>query len=152
MLAFITELPGDKPIAGAHCIPVLENGNLVMVWDRDEKVLTTIGGRLEKGESPEEGLNREALEEAGIVLKDGRIPFACWYWNETDTYTVFFLAEVDKFVDMPERYEKTGYVITNFETAIEMIAAIEGNGNRIEIVKRAGILSGQMKETKESIS
>jgi hypothetical protein len=34
MLTFITEVPTDKPVSGVHCIPVLDNGNVVMVWDR----------------------------------------------------------------------------------------------------------------------
>lgn len=79
MLTFITEIPTDINISGVHCIPVLENGNLIMTWDKDEKVLTTIGGRLDKDESINEGLDREAIEEAGIELSEERIPFACWY-------------------------------------------------------------------------
>ncbi|WP_216625587.1 hypothetical protein [Paenibacillus phytorum] len=59
ILTFITEIPTDKNISGVHCIPVLENGNLIMTWDKDEKVLTTIGGRLDKDESINEGLDRE---------------------------------------------------------------------------------------------
>jgi 8-oxo-dGTP diphosphatase len=43
---------------------------------------------------------------------------------------------------MPEGHEKTGYVITNFETAIEMIQKLEGRKELIAVVKRAGILSG----------
>ncbi|MGM0883047.1 MAG: NUDIX hydrolase [Bacillota bacterium] len=70
----ISELPTDKPIAGVHCVPLLDNGNLVLAWDVYEKTLTTIGGRLEQDECIEEALNREALEEAGIVLKNERIP------------------------------------------------------------------------------
>ena len=66
ILTFITEIPTDKNISGVHCVPVLENGNLIMAWDKDEKVLTTIGGRLDKDESINEGLDREAIEEAGI--------------------------------------------------------------------------------------
>ncbi|MEK3913367.1 hypothetical protein [Paenibacillus sp. FSL H7-0331] len=42
MLTFITEVPTDKPVSGVHCIPVLDNGNVVMVWDTAEQVLTRI--------------------------------------------------------------------------------------------------------------
>ncbi|MEC0225806.1 NUDIX hydrolase [Paenibacillus alba] len=142
MLTFISEIPTDKKISGVHCVPVLENGNVIMTWDKDEKVLTTIGGRLDKNESIDDGLNREAMEEAGIELSDERIPFACWYWKEFDSCRVYFLAKVKHFVEMPKGYEKTGYVITNFETAIEMIQKIEGREERIAVVKRAGILLG----------
>jgi len=146
MLRFISELPVDYPIAGVHCIPVFDNGNLMMVWDRDERVLTTIGGRLETNETLQDGLDREVLEEAGIEIMDRRIPFACWCWEETKTYTVYFLTQVKRFTDIPVGFEKTGYIITNFETAIDMIKTIEGREERIEIIKRAGILAGQLEE------
>jgi 8-oxo-dGTP diphosphatase len=150
MLRFINELPKDYPIAGVHCVPILENGNMMMVWDRDEKVLTTIGGRLEKNESLQDGLDREVLEEAGIELTNRRIPFASWFWEETRSYTVYFLARVKRFTDVPEGYEKTGYVITNFETAIEIIKKVEGREERIEIIRRAGILASQLEEVGNS--
>ena len=146
MLQFINELPNDYPIAGVHCVPVLENGNLLMVWDRNERVLTTIGGRLETGESLIEGLKREAIEEAGVELEDNVVPFASWFWEETKSYTVFYLAQVKRFLEIPEGYEKTGYVITNFQTALEMIEKLEGGGERIELITKAGILSGQLSE------
>jgi 8-oxo-dGTP diphosphatase len=78
-------------MGGVHCIPVLKNGDLIMTWDKDEKVLTTIGGRLDKSESLNDGLNREAMEEAGIELTDERVPFACWYWKEFDSCRIYFL-------------------------------------------------------------
>lgn len=147
MLSFINELPTDNPIAGVHCVPILDNGNIVMVWDEEERVLTTIGGRLEVGESIQDGLDREALEEAGLILQDERIPFACWYWQETDTYTIYYLVKVDKFVNMLEGFEKTGYVIMNIRTALAMISAIEGRDERIQIIRRAGVLTGQIEYT-----
>jgi len=52
---------------------------------------------------------------------------------------------------MPSGYEKTGYVITNFETAIEMILKFKGAGERLELIKRAGILSGQLKEKSKEL-
>ncbi|WP_265333497.1 NUDIX domain-containing protein [Paenibacillus guangzhouensis] len=117
---------------------------MIMVWDREEQVLTTIGGRLEGNETIDEGLDREVMEEAGIILSNERIPFACWYWENTDTYTVWYLVKVREFTDMPAGYEKTGYVIMNFETAIQMLLKLEGTGERVEIIRRAGILSGQL--------
>ncbi|MCU6795073.1 NUDIX hydrolase [Paenibacillus sp. WQ 127069] len=146
MLTFITEVPTDKPVSGVHCIPVLDNGNVVMVWDTDEQVLTTIGGRLEKNESLFEGMDREALEEAGIELMDERIPFACWYWKEFDSYRIYYLTKVKRFIEMSQVYEKTGYVITNFDTAIEIIQKVEGREERIAVIRRAGILAGQIRE------
>lgn len=100
MLKLISEVPSDKRIAGVHCVPVLNNGNMIMVWDREEQGLTTIGGRLEGNESVEEGLDREVIEEAGLILSNERKPFACWYWENTDTYTIWFLVKVQEFVEI----------------------------------------------------
>ncbi|GGD85272.1 NUDIX hydrolase [Paenibacillus nasutitermitis] len=146
MLTFISEIPTDQNISGVHCIPILENGDILLTWDRDEKVLTTIGGRLDKNESINDGLDRESMEEAGIVLTDERIPFACWFWEEFDSCRIYFLTKVKKFTEMPKGYETTGYVITNFKTAIEMIQKIEGREERIAVIKRAGVLSGWLTE------
>lgn len=146
MLKFISDLPTDYPIGGVHCIPVLENGQLLMVWDRDEQVLTTIGGRLEGDESLEEGLNREAMEEAGIEITEERTPIACWLWEESKAYTVYYLTRVKEIKEMPRGFEKTGYVSMNFETAIEMIKKIEGRGERIAIIQRAGMIAGYLNE------
>ena len=144
MLSWITELPTDKKIAGVHCVPVLPDGNIIMVWDRDEQGLTTIGGRLEADETLEAGLDREVMEEAGLLLAAERIPFAAWYWESTDTYTVWLLAKVDKRIQMPEGFEKAGCVIMNFETAIQMIMRLEGMGERVEIIRRAGMLANKL--------
>lgn len=149
MLEFITELPPNKVIGGVHCVPLLENGNLVMVWDREEKVLTTIGGRLAKDESIFDGLNREVMEEAGLVLSEERTLFASWYWKEFDAYRLYYLVKVKEFVEIPNGFETTGYVITNFKTAIDMIKKIEGRQERIEVIRRGGILSGQLIEEEQ---
>lgn len=54
--------------------------------------------------------------------------------------------KVEEFAEMPSGYEKTGYVIMNFETVIQMILRLEGLGERVEIITRAGILSGQLQD------
>lgn len=146
MLEFISELPPIHKIDGVHCVPVLDNGNVVMVWDPSEKVLSTVGGRIEKNESIIDVLNREAMEEAGLILSEEKTLFASWYWEKYDAYRLFYLVKVREFVDIPKGFETTGYVITNFKTALEMIKKIEGREERIEVIKRAGILSGQLTE------
>lgn len=50
-----------------------------------------------------------------------------------------FIAEI------PEGYERNR-ICRNFDTAIEMIRAIEGREERIEVIRRAGILSGMLAE------
>jgi len=128
------ELPTDKPIAGIHSIPVTEDGSIIMVWNRDEQTLTSIGGRIEAGEDLAAALNRETVEEAGLILQETRIPFAAWYWESTDTYTVFVAAKVQEYVTMPDGFETTGRVIMNIETARQMVMKLEGEGLRTELL------------------
>ncbi|MEF3302903.1 NUDIX domain-containing protein [Paenibacillus sp. GYB003] len=137
MLKRIDALPNDKRIAGVHSIPVLEDGSIVMAWDRNERALTTVGGRLEPGETVDDALDRETVEEAGLVLKVDRRPVAAWYWESTDTYTVFFVARVDRFVPMPDGFETTGRVTMNFETARQMVDKLEGEGLRSQLLEWA---------------
>ncbi|MGG1634576.1 NUDIX domain-containing protein [Paenibacillus sp. NRS-1760] len=144
MLKRVNELPMDKRIAGIHSIPLLEDGSIVMVWDRNEQTLTTVGGRIEPGESIDEALDRETVEEAGLLLMPERIPVACWYWTETDTYTVFVVAKVHRFVPMPEGFETTGRVTFNFETAKQVVNRIEGHGQRILILNYAEEAASQI--------
>lgn len=138
MLNFIKDIPTNKKIASVHCIPITENGMIMMAWDEDEQLLTTIGGRIEGEEKINTALDREVMEEARITLQDEKIPFASWYWESTDTYTIWFLARVDQFVSTVFNNEKTGYVIFNFETAKQMISKIEQkSGIRIQILEEA---------------
>jgi 8-oxo-dGTP diphosphatase len=137
MLTRISQLPQDKKVAGVHCLPLTGDNLLVMVWDKEEKFLTTIGGRLEGSEDIETALQREAIEEAGIVLKPESALFASYYWESTDTYTVFYLSRIERFVEMPIGFEKTGRVITDFETARQIVATVEGVGVRIQILNWA---------------
>ncbi|AZN43442.1 NUDIX hydrolase [Paenibacillus albus] len=126
--------PTDKRIAGVHSIPITEDGSIVMVWDKNEKKLTTVGGRIEANEEIDTALNRETVEEAGLILESERIPIAAWYWESTDTYTVFVIARVKEYGIMPEGFETTGRVTMNFETARQIISEIEGEGFRLELL------------------
>lgn len=96
MLTKINALPTDKKNAGVHCVPFTENGNILMAWDRDEQLLTTVGGRLEANENIDQALEREAMEEVGIVLGEEKIPFALWYWDSTDSYTIWFFGQSNR--------------------------------------------------------
>ncbi|BFH63521.1 NUDIX domain-containing protein [Paenibacillus azoreducens] len=137
MLKAISEFPADKKIAGIHSVPVTDDGMVVMVWDRNEKVLTTVGGRLENNEGIHTALDRETMEEAGITLDTNRVPIASWYWDHTDTYTVFVVAKVREFTALPDGFETTGRVVMNFETARQMVAKLEGDSHRIKVLEWA---------------
>lgn len=138
LLTKIDALPTDKKIAGVHCVPFTENGNILMAWDRDEQILTTIGGRLEGNENIDQALEREVMEEVGIVLGEEKIPFALWYWDSTDSYTIWFLAKVIEIKPYSFDFEKTGYVSFNFETALQLIEKIEpSNSKRTNIIQLA---------------
>lgn len=126
--------PSDKRIAGIHSIPITKDGSIVMGWDKNEKSLTTIGGRIENNEDIDAALDRETVEEAGLILESNRIPIALWYWDSTDTYTVFVIARVKEYVDMPEGFETTGRVTMNIETARQIIYKMEGEGLRTELL------------------
>jgi 8-oxo-dGTP diphosphatase len=130
-------LPIDKRIAGIHSIPITDDGLIVMVWDKNEKALTTVGGRIENDEDINTALDLETIEEAGIILESLRIPIASWYWESTDTYTIFVMARVKKYTKIPEGFETTGTVRMNFETARQIIFKIEGDGPRIELLTLA---------------
>lgn len=126
MLTPISEIINEEKIAGIHSIPINNDGTICMVWDKNEKGLTTIGGRREPGENLEETLDRETREEAGILLHKKRVPVASWYWESTDTYTVFVIAKVKKLVVMPTGYETAGKVSFSFDTAKQMVRDLEG--------------------------
>lgn len=138
MLTKINALPTDKKNAGVHCVPFTENGNILMAWDRDEQLLTTVGGRLEANENIDQALEREAMEEVGIVLGEEKIPFALWYWDSTDSYTIWFLVKVIEMRPYTFDFEKTGYVLFNLETALQLIEKIEPNNpKRTNLIKLA---------------
>lgn len=137
MLKSIQQLPKNKKVAGIHSVPITDDGSVIMVWDKNEKALTTVGGRLENTESIDEALDRETVEEAGLILEPKRIFIASYYWESTDTYTVFVVAKVSKYVKRPDGFETTGRVTMNFETARQMVTRLEGAGQRIEILNLA---------------
>ena len=146
MLNTIINLPNDKKIAGVHCIPITENGTIVMAWDKEEQLLTTIGGRIEENETMNEALDREAFEEVGLTISSMRVPFASWYWESTNTYTVWFLVKVEKFTPYTFDFEKSGYVIYNFETAKQIISKLEPeNKERLQILNQAKERAEQLK-------
>jgi 8-oxo-dGTP pyrophosphatase MutT (NUDIX family) len=127
MLSAIQALPTDGPVESIHVVAFVDRQHVVMAWDQNERYLTTVGGRLEGGESPTEALDREAIEEAGVVLHSRREVFAAYRWPDSGNYTVFVVARVRRLVEMPSGYEKTGRVICSLETAADIVRTVESD-------------------------
>ncbi|MDF2627434.1 MAG: hypothetical protein K0R39_1265 [Symbiobacteriaceae bacterium] len=137
MLKRIDTLPADRPVAGVHVVPITDDGYIVMGWNREESALTTIGGRIEPGETHEQALGREAHEEAGITLKGPYTPFASWYWESTSTYTVWYTAGVAAWHDLVPGFENTGRVTFTPETARAIISQLHhdpGQQHRLQLL------------------
>ncbi len=130
MLTRITTLPQDKPIAGVHVVPYTEDGHIVMGWNRKDCLLETVGGRIEAGETHEDALRREAREEAGLELEGPFVPFAAWYWNSTDTYTVWYVARVAGFGEVLPGFETSGRVVFTVETARGIVGSLAHDASR----------------------
>ncbi|ATP40931.1 NUDIX hydrolase [Solibacillus sp. R5-41] len=142
MLTLIKDLPKDHIVGSVHCVPITEEGNIVLCWDEEEQLLTTVGGRLEQDENIDEALSRELIEEVGLIIEEKKIPFSAYYWESTNTYTIWYLAKTKQFQSTDFEYEKTGYVILNFKTAQQLLKKIEPkNFQRREILKQAEIVA-----------
>jgi 8-oxo-dGTP pyrophosphatase MutT (NUDIX family) len=139
MLTPVRALPGDAPIASIHVVAFVDRHHVVMAWDRIERYLTTIGGRVEGTESLTQALDREAIEEAGLVLEDRRDPIAAYRWPDTGTYTVFVVARVRRLVEIPPGFEKTGRVVCSLATAADIIRTVEPDPEvRLRVLELAG--------------
>lgn len=121
-------------------IPVTADEEIVMGWNPTTRILETVGGRLEPGESIEAALRREAVEEAGLLLSEPFRLFGVWHWDTSDTYTALYLARAAGTVPIPPGFETTGRVTFTFETARQIIASLAHDPHRerrIEILNAA---------------
>jgi 8-oxo-dGTP diphosphatase len=125
MLTRLEDLPQNTTIAGVHCVPITPEGNLVLSWDEEEQLITTVGGRLEQNESINEALSRELMEEIGLVIEESKIPLITYYWESTNTYTIWYLVKAKEFLKTEFDFEKTGYIILNFKTAQQLLHKLE---------------------------
>ena len=83
----------EKPHIRVVAARIERDGRFLITQRRPEAVLPLLwefpGGRVETGESPEEALRRELLEEMGIGIEVG--PLALEVHHEYDRYTLDLL-------------------------------------------------------------
>lgn len=65
--------PFGRPLFGliVRCV-IVKDGKLLLVREKAENTWETPGGRVEAGETVEQALRREVLEETGYEIKIGR--------------------------------------------------------------------------------
>jgi ADP-ribose pyrophosphatase len=76
-------------------LPVLPNGDVILTKEQQpgtKVMFRTIGGRIEKGETPEEAARRELHEETGYEAKELRIWDAWHPVNKIDWVVYLFVA------------------------------------------------------------
>lgn len=77
----IVEYDGSPVTWRISVYVLVRKGNeLLMVKNKEEKLYDVIGGGVELGETFEEAITREAMEEAGAVVKIGKLLHAHLDW------------------------------------------------------------------------
>lgn len=81
---------------------VIKDGQLLLGKSRHETLYDFLGGGIDIGESIEEGLQREAMEEGGAVVKIGELvhTYCDWFYHKREkkfyqTLQLFYLAELE---------------------------------------------------------
>ena len=66
----------------------------------DTSSVASIGGRIEANEDVDQTLEREAMEEVGIVLREQKVPFALWYLERyMEKFIISRLIELKKIAE-----------------------------------------------------
>jgi 8-oxo-dGTP diphosphatase len=71
-LALADALAADVPVSAAHCLAFDADSRVLLVRHVNRQ-WTIPGGRTEHGESPEQTMHREAMEEAAAVVEHLRV-------------------------------------------------------------------------------
>lgn len=69
-----------------------ENGKILLCRGIGDNVWDLPGGRLHTGETPQEGLARELLEELRLVIKVGQLVYLCTSFHFKDKSHQLFVA------------------------------------------------------------
>lgn len=119
---------------------VIKNDELLIVKSKRGKFYDVVGGGIEIGETIEEGLHREALEEAGAKINIGELVLAKqgWFYHRKGTFhqelQLFYIAELVEEMKTPTDpdIEKAMFVPL---TLIDKYAFPPVVKNAIELVK-----------------
>ena len=90
---------------------VIKDDQLLIIKNSREKYNDIIGGGIETGETAEEALAREAMEEGGVKLNIGQLLHAqiVWIYHENGKYykkcQLFYLAELSGALQNPTEPE-----------------------------------------------
>lgn len=111
---------------------VIKNGEVLLAKNRLEKFYDVLGGGVDIGETIEETLHREALEEGGVQIKVGKLLFTAldWFYHRKgkfyQTLQLFYEAELVGEASSPTdpNIEWTGFVpFTEIDTKFKLAAS-----------------------------
>lgn len=94
---------------------IMKNGKLLMVGNERAEYLYSVGGRIKFGETAEEAIIREVLEETGVKLEIDRLGFVHENYFRSDTYSkqgkliyeisfFFYMKVPDNFLPVSESF------------------------------------------------
>lgn len=114
-------VPGDRPIVTAAVVPYTEQGEIVM-FRHENGLIEFLGGHMEAGESVEDGVRREAMEEGGVVLeKNLRLIGYLVFDGDRPSYNPLYVGRVDRFAPIPPGTESLGRLVFREDEVIEAI-------------------------------
>lgn len=99
----------EKYTCGLRAAGVLVRDNMILVQrDKDGNEYALPGGHIKIGETLEEGLIRETMEEMGVRIKCSRLLWSeeCfWEWNGRQAHTIVFYYQIELCdeLDIPEK-------------------------------------------------
>lgn len=112
------EIPNDRPVVTAAVVPYTANGDVVMFRHR-RGLLDFLGGHIEAGESIEDAVRREAMEEGGVVLGDDWLQIGYLVFDgDTPSYNPLYVAPVVEFVSVPPDTESAGRLVFGSDVVI----------------------------------